>query len=60
MEKVSDVVDDRDFKPIPFDIFAPWANLLAKIKVPDNAMSELQFWNLLMCNCVGTLHLDTT
>ena len=41
MEKVSDVVDDRDFKPIPFDIFAPWANLLAKIKVPDNAMSEL-------------------
>ena len=42
MEKVSDVVDDRDYKPIPFDVFAPWANLLARIKVPDDMMEEVQ------------------
>ena len=42
MEKVKDVMDDRDFKPIPFEIFAPWANLLAKIKVPDTMMEEVQ------------------
>ena len=43
--KVKNLLDDNENKPssrtLPLEVFAPWANIVVRFKIPDNIFANL-------------------